>query len=32
LQGWVDKGFDRDLEREANEGSLRRAKEMGAVG
>jgi hypothetical protein len=32
LQGWVDKNFDRDLERAANEGSLQRAREMGAVG
>lgn len=31
LQGWVDKGFDHLVEREANEGSLRRAKEMGAT-
>jgi protoporphyrin/coproporphyrin ferrochelatase len=31
LQGWVDKGFDHVAEREANEGSLRRAREMGAV-
>ena len=30
LQGWVDRSFDRDDEREANEESLQRAKEMGA--